>query len=118
MADIKTPYWLTLALAADRLGAAVLFNRPDLTISTLCWMVRTHDAVQALPRNTMATPDQRAACAALFYVNPYGWQVALLRGMGAALEWMQPGHCAKARKDDLALLQRTVALLTPKEPRA
>lgn len=81
-------YSHTLALAVDRFGAALLFNQPDITISSLCWLVRTYPATKVLERITLHT-----------------WQFALLTGIGAGLERFWPGHCARARDSD-----RTVSL--------
>lgn len=106
--DTKHPYWLTLLLALDRLGAALLFNRPDLTISTLCWMALTIDAAS---RRAHVDPLDMVAWGLWKAVDPYPWQGALLRSIGAALERLSPGHCARSRASDLALLMATASLL-------
>jgi hypothetical protein len=96
---MKQPYWLVFLVGLDRLGAAVFFNRPDLTISTLCWIVR------------YAASDIRAATA-LKSLNLYQWQRAILGWLGDGLEWLQPGHCIQARAFDLWTAQSITGLLT------
>ncbi len=122
----RPPYWLTLLLALDRVGAAVFFNRADLTISTLCWMALLvkdprrpswsyadgtnldHAALDPGEQDTLI------ACRMVVQVNPYRWQFWALVGIGHALEFLSPRHCARARKDDLVMLDATRALLTGK----
>lgn len=107
--DTKKPYWLTVLLALDRLGAALFFNRPDLTISTLCWMVLTLE--QARELHAVPPTDLLVAWAMLKAVDPYPWQTAALRAIGHGLEWLSPGHCARARESDKTLLVATAKLL-------
>lgn len=108
----RPPYWLTLLLALDRWGAAVFFNRADLTISTLCWMALN---VQVwMERAQVWTEATGIALGMLRDVHPYRWQYWLLVGIGHCLEFIKPGHCAKARLDELDVLDATRALLTGK----
>lgn len=86
-------YTHTLALALDRAAAAVFFNEPDITISSLCWVVRSGSVT---------------ANAAL---KLYGWQAFALRAIGRALEYFWPGHCARARTGDIDTSTRSRALL-------
>lgn len=96
---MKYPYWLVVLLALDRLGAALFFNRPDITISALCWVVRF-------------APTDRTAAAALTDIHPYPWQILVLRWIGDGLEFVNPGHCVHARASDTITAQSTVSLLT------
>jgi hypothetical protein len=87
-------YSHTVALGVDRLGAALVFNQPDITISSLCWIVRqvhSEDMVQRL--------------------KLYPWQLWLLRRIGNFLEHFWPGHCADARQGDLDTSARARLLL-------
>lgn len=87
-------YSHTIILGVDRFAAAVFFNRADVTISSLCWLVR------AYPAQTVA---QRAA------LKP--WQQWVLKQIGSGLEAISPGHCAAARASDLAIYASATALL-------
>lgn len=42
-----------------------------------------------------------------------GLRAALLRGLGAALDWLDPGHCAGAIRGDIARVNRTMDRLLP-----
>lgn len=101
-------YTYTLALAIDRFGAAVLFNEPDITISSLCWIVVTAERHAAWP----IPPDQKVAFAALRQLTLATWQYRFLRAIGNQfLERFWPGHCARARLTDLATTVRSRGLL-------
>jgi hypothetical protein len=86
-------YSHTALLGIDRLGAALLFNEPDITISSLAWVVRS------------GSDAQRAQ------LQLYGWQRSALSAIGSALEYFWPGHCARARTGDLATSTRARTLL-------
>lgn len=88
-------YTHTLAIGIDSLGAAIFFNEPDLTISSLAWIVRSGSSAQ-----------QRQ-------LELYGWQRSALVAIGAALEYFWPGHCASARLGDISRSERTTNLLGP-----
>lgn len=103
MNSFKTyPYWIVLLLALDRFGAAIVFNRPDITISTLCWIV------------LYATQGDPIAVEALTILNLYGWQHWILKQIASGLEWMFPGHCIQSRATDLETSQSTINLLETK----
>lgn len=93
-------YAHTLLIALDDLGAAVFFNRNDVTISSLCWLQRAADA---------GDPD-RAAKLATLALRP--WQHGFLRRVGAGLEWISAGHCVRARDADMARGKSMAGLLT------
>jgi hypothetical protein len=72
-------YTHTLLIALDQFAAAVIFNRPDLTISTMCWMVMTgNDAKLKLD----------------------AWQRWILVKLGPILDKIQTNHCEKAKNGD------------------
>jgi len=87
-------YSHTLALAVDRLGAALVFNQPDITISSLCWIVRQVHSEEMVQ-----------------WLKLYWWQLWLLWRIGDFLEYFWPGHCADARLGDLDTSQRSRVLL-------
>lgn len=93
-------YTHTIAIGLDDLGAAVLFNRNDITISSLCWMQRTADAGDPNVSAKLATLDLRP------------WQHGFLRRVGAGLEWIRPGHCDRARRADQARGKSMAVLLS------
>lgn len=88
-------YTHTLAIAVDQLGAAVIFNRPDLTISTLCWIVMSGD-----PQPLKLAP----------------WQTWMLARLGPILNRIQENHCVQAREGDAQRAQATLLLLSPAQP--
>jgi hypothetical protein len=73
-------YTHTLLIALDQFAAAIIFNRPDLTISTLCWLVR--------PGNT----DKD--------LKLYVWQRWALVKLGPILDKIQANHCEQAKDGD------------------
>lgn len=93
-------YAHTFLIALDQTGAAVLFNRNDATISSLCHLQLETDAGNA---------DAAAKHATL---NLHPWQVWFLRHVGAGLEWKWPGHCARAAAADIARAESTKAILS------
>lgn len=89
MAWNKT-YTHTLLIGLDQFAAAVIFNRPDLTISTLCYLVMAGQA---------------------WDVKLSRWQIWLLSRLGPALDWIQAGHCKQAKAGDVARAQSTLQAL-------
>lgn len=89
MAWDKT-YSHNVLIAADQFGAAVLFNRPDLTISTMCWMV-------------MEGQDASLKLNAV--------QRGFLNWLGPKLNKIQADHCATARQGDIDRARLTLAAL-------
>ncbi len=83
-------YTHTVAIAIDDLGAALLFDLDDTTISALCGVQRRSDAGDARATSALAT----------LHLKP--WQRGFLRVVGRALEWIRPGHCERAIIADLA----------------
>ena len=104
----KGTYLYTVLLAFDRLGAALLFNRADITISALAWVVRTyHDVDRSIP---MGYPIADRAHT-LLRLNRF--QYALLVLIADGLELLSPGHCAFARVTDIQTAYSTQDLLDP-----
>lgn len=92
MAWDKT-YSHNLLIALDQFAAAVIFNRPDLTISTMCWMVHN------------------GKCAEL---KLSAWQHAFLMWLGPLLNKVQTNHMELSRQGDYERAQNTVVMLTVK----
>ena len=92
-------YLHTVAVALDDLGASLLFNLDDTTISALCGVQRRADAGDARASGALAT----------LHLRP--WQHAFLRVVGRGLEWIRPGHCERAIGADILRGQAMVALL-------
>ena len=83
--------WIhTVLVAIDDLGASVLFDLDDTTISALCGVQRRSDAGDSQATGALATLGLRR------------WQQAFLRAVGRLLEWIKPGHCERAIAADLA----------------
>jgi hypothetical protein len=91
---MNATYVRTQFLELDRAVAALVFNRQDITVSGLCWLVRTYPAVKVTER-----------------VPLHGWQLTLLRWIGNGLEHFWPGHCAGARDNDIVRANTTIANL-------
>lgn len=105
---MKHKYLMTLAIALDRFGAAVLFNMTDCCISSLCWVMLV--TARRIPASS--SEGERAA-AALKSLNPYRWQEELLLLIGRALEWKWPGHCVASARADILTAMRTISYLQP-----
>ncbi len=99
-------YLHTFLLGLDRFGAALFFNQPDMTISSLAWVVRTF-------RNANANNlEHDVAARAINIVKPGSFQYAALVEIGDFLEHFWPGHCEGARQGDVDTAARTIVLLT------
>jgi hypothetical protein len=96
-------YSHTVALAFDRLGAALLFNQPDVTISSLCWVVRNGTSLKIAEDALRAMKLAR-------------WQLWFLWRVGDGLERFWPGHCERARRSDLQTQERARKLLSDDPP--
>jgi hypothetical protein len=94
----KNTYIYTILLGLDRFAAAILFNRADITISALCWVVRY-------------APTDPIAAIAYDKLKFNRWQVWFLIHCAAMLEWMSAGHCARARETDVDTAADTRDLL-------
>ena len=98
--SFQRSYVHTVLVAIDQLGAALLFNRDDTTISSLCGLTRRMDRGDKAARN-------------LIYLRLAlrDWQIGFLRTTGRALERFWPGHCEAAIKADIQRGQRVLAIL-------
>lgn len=83
-------YRVSLLISVDRLLAAAFFNEPDLTISSLCWIVRTGK------RDRLELSS---------------WKIRALWRIGVVLNRFFPGHLAVARSNDIAASSRMRQLL-------
>lgn len=106
-------YTHTIALGVDRLGAALIFNEPDITISSLCWVVRASDQLpKLLAAGLTPTVPVQGAPRTLAKLKLSRWQLALLRAIGNGLEHFWPGHCERARQGDVTTSARTLDFLS------
>lgn len=87
-------YTHTLAIAADMLGSAIVWNKPDVCISSLCCIVRYRDRGNAYQKLRARQHLRKFA----------PWQISALRAIGNALEWLDKGHCEASRRADLSRL--------------
>ena len=87
--SFERTYAHTLLIALDDLGAAILFNRDDLCVSSLCGLQRRADSGDV------------PALAAVLSLGLRPWQASLLRRIGAGLEWLSPGHCEASIAGDI-----------------
>jgi hypothetical protein len=101
------PYWLVLLLGLDRFGAVLLFNCPDMCISSLCWLVLSYTG-HLQPRS----PDEAAlVMLSMKTLKLWAWQEELLILIGRLLERISPGHCLHSAQDELLTAARTTKLL-------
>lgn len=85
-------YSHTVLIAVDQFAAAIVFNRPDLTISSMCWMVMSgNDCTLKLST----------------------WQRWILVKLGPVLNRIQANHCLDAAVGDYQRAARTLVTLTP-----
>jgi hypothetical protein len=94
-------YVHNVLIALDCLGAALLFNHNDITISSMCRLVQLADS----------KADKAAWQLAALKLS--SWQVTLLRWIAAFLEDLQKGHCAKAVEGDMQRAKSIQQLLEP-----
>ncbi len=80
-----------LLVSIDEFGAAVLFNRIDTTISSLCRL---------------------AQLGLLERVKANRWQAWMLTKLAPILDRIRASHCEKARVADIERAQSTIAILT------
>ena len=88
--SFQNTYLHTILVAIDDLGASLLFNLDDTTISSLCGVQRRSDAGDSQATSALATLG----------IKP--WQHGFLRVVGRLLEWIRPGHCERAISADIA----------------
>lgn len=81
----------SFALALDDMGATVFWNKRDVSISGLTWVIENH-------------PERLA--------DMYEWQRAWLKHIGPWLDKHWPDHRAQARQGDLNRLAAATELLS------
>ncbi len=92
-------YSYRVLLGLDRLGAAVLFNRDDITISSLCGLVELSD---------------RGSSPAFRLVLSFGLhsiQLWALRRLAQILNRIQANHCQLAIQGDMATARSIIGML-------
>ncbi len=94
-------YSHNVLIALDCLGAALLFNRNDVTISTLCRIVQLSDAKAAHAAWQLSALGLRPC------------QVTFLRWLGPFLDDLQKNHCAEALQGDVQRANSIKSLLEP-----
>lgn len=99
MSNWSRTYLHNLLVALDSFAAAIFFNRPDLTISALCRVVQ------------LAANGGQWQWRVERVLKFARWQVVVLRGIGAALNFTFKNHCEAARLSDLARAASTLKLL-------
>lgn len=100
-------YAYRVLIGLDRLGAALLFNRNDITISTLCGLVQLADS---------ARPDRRKAFRLVLSFGLHPVQLWLLRQLTYVLDKIQRNHCQLAICGDVQTAQSIVAMLKAYDP--
>ncbi len=95
MAGFAKTWFHGLLVSLDELGAAILYNRTDTTISSLCRLAQ----LELLGR-----------------VEASRWQAWSLTNLAPLLDRIQANHCEKARLADLARAESTIAILTVAAP--
>lgn len=78
--SFENTYVYSILIALDDFGAALLFNRNDCTISSLC---------------RLAQLDKLAP------LKLSAWQVSFLKRLAPMLDRMQANHCEIARLEDI-----------------
>lgn len=88
----ENTYSHNVLIGLDQLGAAIFFNRNDLTISSLCGLVLLDDRWIAILKLS-------------------SWQVKTLKVLGRVLNWIQANHCPNAILGDQARANFTLMTL-------
>lgn len=92
-------YVHSVLVGLDDFGAAVFFNRNDVTISTLCRIVQ------------LARAKDAGGEWALKQLGLWKWQYVVLAWLGPFLNDLQTNHCEKARLADIQRAKRILTLL-------
>lgn len=92
-------YSHNMLLALDMWGAAVFWNRPDITISSMCGLVMLAD------QHAEWRPNVEG-------LKLYRWQIAVLRFLGPILNRIQANHCQLAIYADIQRAQQLMSTLT------
>jgi len=100
-------YAYRVLIGLDRLGAALLFNRNDITISTLCGLVQLADS---------ARPDRKHAFRLVLSFGLHPLQLWLLRQLSYVLDKIQRNHCQLAIEGDLQTAHSIASMLKAFDP--
>lgn len=95
-------YAYRVLIGLDRWGAALLFNRNDITISTLCGLVQLADS---------ARPERKKAFRLVLSFGLHPVQMWLLRQLSYVLDKIQTNHCQLAIQGDLETAQSILDML-------
>lgn len=95
-------YAYRVLIGLDRWGAALLFNRNDITISTLCGLVQLADSAQ---------PERKKAFRLVLSFGLHPVQMWLLRQLSYVLDKIQTNHCQLAIQGDLETAQSILDML-------
>ncbi len=94
-------YAHNVLIGLDCLGAALFFNKNDVTISSMCRIVQLYDA------------KAQSSAWQLRILNLHPVQVTILRWLAAFLDDLQKNHCALAVQGDLQRAESVKKLLCP-----
>ena len=84
-------YVHNVLLGLDDLGAAIVFNRNDCSISAICRL---------------------AQLGQLDRVKASRWQAWILTHLAPILDWIQASHCELARQGEIERAKSTIAILS------
>lgn len=93
-------YLKTTAVGFDMWCAGIFFDQDDVTVSSICGLVRRMDKGDKTARNLV-----------MFTLQLHDWQIGACRKIGAQLERYWPGHCEAAIAADILRAKRAISLL-------
>lgn len=97
-------YSHNVLIGFDSLIACIVFNRSDLTVSTLCRLKQAFEEYMAMPFGVRSFPRWAPTLELAGRYKNLGlhhWQDRLLGWLYPLLNWMQKDHCELARLGDL-----------------
>ena len=97
--SFSNTYVHNILIGLDDFGAALLFNRTDCTISTMCRIVQ------------LANTKAAGGAWALGALKLHKWQLVFLNWLAPFLDDLQTNHCALALQGDLQRANSTQSLL-------
>lgn len=121
----QNTYSHNFLIGLDSFAACIIFNRSDLTISTLCRLRQAQDEYLAKGFGKSTSTMQQLADAetallsARYRMIPlHGWQQWTLGWLWKVLNFIQKDHCELARIGDLERADSMDALLrVPADPK-
>lgn len=102
-------YWLLRA--GDVAIATDTAEIPDITVSSLCYVVQMADANVGDPEFAPVTPGTVPWSERLASLQLKTWELKFLRWLGPKLDQVDPGHRKAAAAGDLEKARRIVELL-------